>query len=88
MRTVWIGLIVAWIALAGCVPVTREGAVAVRGAEVMPFDLEQTTHIFEKLDTGGRQQVIADDPVDSAEEFLCQTHDAKLKARHRAPGPP
>ncbi len=38
----------------------REAAVAEAGAEVMPFDLERTTHIFEKLEDGGRQQVLAD----------------------------
>ena len=27
----------------------------------MPFDLERTTHIFEKIDDGGLQQVITDD---------------------------
>lgn len=30
-------------------------------AEVMPFDLERTTHIFTKLDNGGLQQVLSDD---------------------------
>ena len=35
--------------------------VAERGAEVMPFDLDRTTHVFEKLDFGGRQQVLSDD---------------------------
>ena len=31
----------------------RQAIVAERGAEVMPFDLERTTHIFEKIGNGG-----------------------------------
>ena len=38
---------------------TRQGEVAARGAKVMPFDLEQTTHVFQKLDDGGLQKVLA-----------------------------
>jgi hypothetical protein len=30
---------------------TRQGEVAARGAKVMPFDLEQTMHVFQKLGT-------------------------------------
>ena len=41
---------------------TRQGEVAARGAKVMPFDLEQTTHVFQKLDDGGLQKVVAKDP--------------------------
>jgi hypothetical protein len=37
------------------------GDVAERGAGVMPFDLERTTHRFEPLETGGRQTVVSDD---------------------------
>jgi hypothetical protein len=40
---------------------TRLAGVAAKGAEVMPFDLERTTHIFEKQANGGLQQVISDD---------------------------
>jgi mono/diheme cytochrome c family protein len=55
-------LLVIWIAV-GCGSTTpdRQEQVAEVGAEVMPFDLERTTHIFEKLDSGGLQQVISDD---------------------------
>jgi len=51
----------------------RQAIVAERGGEVMPFDLERTTHIFEKLDNGGRQQVISDDE-DVAQIDLIRTH--------------
>ncbi|MBS0485285.1 MAG: aspartate carbamoyltransferase [Proteobacteria bacterium] len=43
----------------------RLDEVAERGSHVMPFDLEKTTHIFSKTDTGGIQQVIAKDKSDS-----------------------
>ncbi|MEM7536839.1 MAG: aspartate carbamoyltransferase [Chloroflexota bacterium] len=39
----------------------RQAEVAAKGAEIMPFDLARTTHIFEKIDNGGLQQVITDD---------------------------
>ena len=42
---------------------TRQAEVAERGREVMPFDLERTTHIFKPLPTGGLQQVISDDEI-------------------------
>jgi len=43
-------------------------------SQVMPFDLGQTTHIFEMTESGGIQQVIADDPSDSAQIALIQQH--------------
>jgi putative aminopeptidase FrvX len=41
---------------------TRREEVATRGAKVMPFNLEQTMHIFQKLDDGGLQKVVVKDP--------------------------
>ena len=38
----------------------RQADIAERGAEVMPFDLDATTHIFNKTPEGGVQQVVAD----------------------------
>lgn len=52
----------------------RQAAVAERGSTVMPFDLEQTTHIFDDLPDGGLQQVIADDPADTTQITLIQGH--------------
>jgi hypothetical protein len=52
----------------------RQEEVAARGAEVMPFDLARTTHIFEKLDDGGLQTVRADDPSDAIQIQLIQVH--------------
>lgn len=44
------------------------------GQQVMPFDLSQTTHIFEMTEIGGVQQVIAKDPTDGAQVQLIQQH--------------
>lgn len=46
-------------ALLGCK--NQQAIVAERGESIMPFDLERTTHIFEKQSDGGLQQVISDD---------------------------
>lgn len=56
---------------------TRQEEVAARGAEVMPFDLERTTHIFEPLDDGGIQRVTADDATDREQISLIREHLAK-----------
>jgi hypothetical protein len=60
---------------------TRQEAVATRGAVIMPFDLERTTHVFEKRENGGRQQVIADDASDGEQIDLIRAHLAEEAAR-------
>ena len=52
----------------------RQAEVAARGAKVMPFDLERTTHVFEERDDGGVQTVVADDPADTAEVEKIREH--------------
>jgi hypothetical protein len=59
---------------------TRLAEVAAKGAEVMPFDLERTTHIFEKRADGGLQQVISDDG-DAAQIELIRAHLAEEAER-------
>ncbi|MCB9099972.1 MAG: aspartate carbamoyltransferase [Anaerolineales bacterium] len=73
-------LLITIVALVGCQSHTVQHAaperlaeVADRGAEVMPFDLERTTHIFEKTESGGLQQVISDDG-DAAQIELIRSH--------------
>lgn len=51
----------------------RQALVAERGREVMPFDLERTTHRFEKLADGGVQTVVSDDG-DREQIGLVRTH--------------
>lgn len=52
----------------------RQAEVAARGAEVMPFDLEATTHRFTKTPDGGVQTVTADDPDDAVQVRLIREH--------------
>ena len=40
----------------------------------MPFDLEETTHVFEKTQTGGVQKVVADAPDDAEQVTLIREH--------------
>jgi hypothetical protein len=53
---------------------TRQEAVAQRGGDVMPFDLQATTHIFTKTATGGVQQVIAKNADDARQIDLIRLH--------------
>jgi hypothetical protein len=57
---------------------TRLNEVAERGAKVMPFDLEQTTHVFTKTEKGGLQQVIAKDPTQGEQIGLIRQHLSKI----------
>ena len=63
----------------------RLDEVAERGSHVMPFDLEKTLHIFDKTDTGGLQQVIANNASDSEQISLIRQHLADIAA-HFAKG--
>ena len=62
----------------------RQTQVAARGAEVMPFDLEATTHQFTKSPTGGRQTVVADEPGNQAEIAAIRQHLKKEEAAFQA----
>jgi hypothetical protein len=53
---------------------TRQEAVAKRGARVMPFSLDATTHVFDATATGGTQRVVADDPNDREQIRLIRRH--------------
>lgn len=52
----------------------RQADVAERGAEVMPFDLDATSHRFEPTDTGLVETVVADDPTDDDQISLVRQH--------------
>jgi hypothetical protein len=52
----------------------QQAEVTARGAQVMPFDLEQTLHIFQSLDDGGLQTVTAKDPANREQIALIQAH--------------
>ena len=51
----------------------RQAEVAEAGQGVMPFDLDATTHIFEKVETGGVQRVVADTD-DPGQVSLIRSH--------------
>lgn len=51
----------------------RQADVAAAGAEVMPFDLETSTHVFEKTENGGIQDVVSDG-VDERQIALIRSH--------------
>ncbi len=58
----------------------RQAEIAERSLKVMPFDLERTTHIFEKTEFGGVQQVLSDDG-DLSQIELIQAHLAEEAER-------
>jgi hypothetical protein len=55
-------------------PADRHAEIAAKGRQVMPFDLDRTTHVFTKLDSGGRQTVTADDPHEQTQIRLIREH--------------
>ena len=60
---------------------TRQEAVAGRGADVMPFALQATTHIFTKTKTGGIQQVVTKSAKDEAQIRLVREHLKEIAAQ-------
>ena len=56
----------------------RQANVAAHGAQVMPFDLDQTHHVFDPLDDGGLQTVTANDPANEEQIGLIQEHLAEI----------
>jgi hypothetical protein len=66
-------LLLTMVVLTGCGN-DRHAEVAERGRQVMPFDLDRTTHRFTKTDTGGVQTVSADDPNDIEQRRLIREH--------------
>ena len=59
----------------------RQAEVAARGAGVMPFDLQDSSHIFTKSRNGGLQQVQARNPKDIAQVRLIRSHLRDIAAR-------
>jgi hypothetical protein len=88
----WAGALVIVLAIAAVVWIGsrspgddgRLAEVAARGARVMPFDLERTTHRFEPRSDGGVQTVVADDPGDSDQIHLIRRHLADEAERFKA----
>ena len=62
---------------------SRKADVAARGAQVMPFDLKATAHMFAKTMDGGVQQVIARNPADTAQTRLIREHLKEITRQFR-----
>jgi len=61
----------------------RQAAVAEAGAQVMPFALDETTHVFTDTPTGGRQDVVADNPSDDVNIEQIRQHLSEEADRFR-----
>jgi len=78
-RWAWLAVVpAAAVLIALAVTVTRHAdadhTMSDRAAQVMPFDLAATTHTFAKSDTGGVEQVVADDAGDTRNIELIRSH--------------
>lgn len=69
-----IALLACTLAIGTSTGCTHQTQVAERGAQVMPFDLEQTIHVFQRLDDGGRQTVTVKDQANAQQIALIQFH--------------
>lgn len=61
----------------------HQAEVAERGAEVMQFDLDATTHIFDKTPNGVAERIVADDPQYATQIRLVREHLTKEEARFK-----
>lgn len=52
----------------------HQAEVAKRSADVMPFDLAATTHVFTKTSAGGVQRVVAKDRANALQVALVRDH--------------
>ena len=59
----------------------RQAQVAKRGADVMPFSLKATTHIFTKTADGGIQRVVAKRAADAEQIELVRKHLRDIQAQ-------
>ena len=61
----------------------RQADVARRGADVMPFSLAATTHVFTRTADGGIQRVVAKTHGDAAQVKLVRRHLREIEAQFR-----
>lgn len=77
-----LGVVVA-ATLPGSDEPSRQQTIAERGAAVMPFDLDTTTHVFRPTEYGGVRTVVADDLTDREQIELVRFHLQEEVARFR-----
>src|SRR5512140_2864033 len=78
-----LALLVATMPLAHAADAARQGEVATRGADVMPFSLKATQHIFTKTGSGGTQTVVARNRADREQVRLVREHLREIQAQFR-----
>ena len=71
------------ISAAGAADVQRQADVARRGADVMPFSLAATQHVFTKSADGGTQRVVARKAGDPGQVRLVRQHLREIDAQFR-----
>lgn len=78
IATAILSLALTRAALAQTASPERLNEVTQRGMHVMPFDLKQTQHLFNKTETGGVQQVSVRDAGNSKQIALVRQHLVKI----------
>lgn len=76
-----LALVAAFLLAARAADESRQSEVAQRGAQVMPFSLKATTHIFTKTDDGGVQRVVVKDATDGVQTRLIREHLHEMQAK-------
>jgi hypothetical protein len=77
-----LSVVVAALSLpAAAADAQRQAEVAKLGADVMPFSLKATTHIFTKSADGGTQRVVAKNAADAQQVKLVRMHLRDIQAR-------
>ena len=71
------------ITAAGAADVQRQADVARRGADVMPFSLAATQHVFTRTAEGGTQRVVARRTGDAKQVRLVREHLHEIEAQFR-----
>jgi hypothetical protein len=71
-------------AVAAPAPPARQAEVAARGAQVMPFELAATSHLFTKNRNGGLQQVLVRNPKDKEQLRLVRSHLREIAGQFQA----
>jgi len=66
-------------------PSSRHAVIHERGADIMPFDLDKTLHVFKKTESGGIQAVTVRDATDAANLAFIRMH-LKMEAGNFASG--
>ncbi|MDB5955475.1 aspartate carbamoyltransferase [Ramlibacter sp.] len=72
--------LLAWPIASHADDVSRQAEVSKRGADVMPFSLKATTHVFTKTKAGGTQRVVAKVASDAAQVRMVREHLHNIRA--------